>query len=142
MLLLISAFSTGYAQQRPAPAADGDVLSLKKEQHDFGKIPQGRPVTHDFEIRNTGSLPLLIEDVQATCGCTSPEWDQAPIGPGKSSRVKVGFNAAAEGRFSKTITIHYNEGRVKSLVITGEVYPSPHTSAPLNRSLSLIKQIN
>lgn len=135
-------FSTGYAQQSNSRAAGPAVLSLKEKQHDFGKIPQGRPVTHDFEILNAGSRPLLIKDVQATCGCTSPEWDPAPVAPGKSSLVKVGFNAASEGPFSKTITIHYNSGMVETLVIAGEVYPAPPTSAPLNRSLSLIKQIN
>jgi len=143
-ILVLFSVSVGYAQQQAlslTPAA-GAVLSLKESQYDFGTIPQGRPVTHDFEIVNTGSRPLLIEDVQASCGCTSPQWDPAPIPAGKSGQVKVGFNAAAEGPFSKTITIHYNEGQVKTLMIAGEVYPSPPTSAPLNRSLSLIKQIN
>lgn len=142
LLFLIVAFSAGYAQQPDSKATNTAILSLKEDRYDFGKIPQGRPVTHDFEVMNTGRTPLLIADVQATCGCTTPEWDRAPIAPGKSSRVKVGFNAAAEGQFSKTITIHYNEGMVKTLVIAGEVYPSPPTSAPLNRTLSLIKQIN
>ncbi len=142
LLFLMVAFSAGYTQQPDSKATNTAILSLKEDRYDFGKIPQGRPVTHDFEVLNTGRTPLLIADVQATCGCTTPEWDRAPIAPGKSSRVKVGFNAAAEGLFSKTITIHYNEGMVKTLVIAGEVYPSPPTSAPLNRTLSLIKQIN
>ena len=30
-----------------------ESLSLKETEFDFGKIPQGKPVTHDFEFKNT-----------------------------------------------------------------------------------------
>ena len=49
-----------------------DVLQLKETGYSFGKIPQGRPVIHVFEIVNTGKEPLLLENVQASCGCTNP----------------------------------------------------------------------
>jgi hypothetical protein len=82
----------------------------------------------------------LIENVEASCGCTTPEWSEEPVQPGANSQIKVGFNASTEGQFKKTITIHYNDGKVKTLTISGEVYPAPTTSAPLNPSLSLLKQ--
>ena len=31
-----------------------DILQLKESGYSFGKIPQGRPVIHVFEIVNTG----------------------------------------------------------------------------------------
>ena len=55
----------------PRPA---DVLQLKETGHNFGKIPQGRPAVYVFEIVNTGSIPLKLDNVQASCGCTTPEW--------------------------------------------------------------------
>lgn len=136
LVLLVSAVALASAQK--ALKAD-EALHLKETTFNFGKIPQGKPVTHDFEITNKSKAPLVIETVEATCGCTTPEWSEAPIAPGADSRIKVGFNASSEGHFKKAITIVYNNGQVKTLNITGEVYPSPTTSAPLNPSLSLLK---
>jgi len=139
LLLITSAFFTTAAAQGVSKT-NADPLQLKETEFNFGKIPQGKPVTHYFEISNAGKTPLLIETVEATCGCTTPEWSQAPIAPGAGSKIKVGFNASSEGHFRKNITVFYNDGKVKTLVISGEVYPSPTTSAPLNPSLSLLKQ--
>lgn len=116
-----------------------DPVGVKESGYDFGKIPQGRPVTHNFEITNKGKTPLLIENVEASCGCTTPEWSQEPIAPGATSIIKVGFNASNEGKFQKSITIYYGD-KVKGLTISGEVYPMPTTSAPPNASLSTLKQ--
>lgn len=119
-----------------------EILVLKEPTFDFGKIPQGRPVTHDFEIINTGKEPLIIEDVRASCGCTTPEWSREAMSPGATSKIKVGYNSAAEGPFSKTVTINYNGTQIKTIIISGSVYKAPATSAPLNPSLSLLKQSN
>lgn len=124
----------------PAPAAKpAEVLQVKETSYDFGKIQQGRPVTHNFEVINTGKEPLMLENVQASCGCTTPEWSKEPIQPGASSTIKVGYNAAAEGDFSKSITISYNDNQHKVLIISGHVYKGPATSAPANASLSILK---
>lgn len=128
---------TGYSQtQVKSPV---EALGVKETSFDFGQIPQGRPVTHNFEVVNKSSKPLIIENVEASCGCTTPEWSQAPIAAGASSVIKVGFNASNEGRFQKTITIYYGD-KVKGLTISGEVYAMPTTSAPPNASLSNLKQ--
>jgi hypothetical protein len=123
----------------PKPA---DVLQLKEAAHNFGKIPQGRPANYTFEIVNTGSTPLLLDNVHASCGCTTPEWSRAAILPGATAQIKVGYNAYAEGTFSKTVTIVYNTNQSKVLTITGEVYKAPQTSAPENASVQLLKQVN
>jgi hypothetical protein len=139
LLFLLISFAgiTAYAQK--AAKTPSEIIKLTELTFDFGKIPQGRPVTHDFEVVNKSKSPVIIENVQASCGCTSPEWSQQPIPPGGSSVVKVGFNASSEGKFAKSITINYNGDQVKTVTITGEVYPVPATSAPLNPSLSLLK---
>ena len=116
-----------------------EVIELKETAYDFGKIQQGRPVTHNFELVNTGKEPLILENVQASCGCTTPEWSKDAIQAGASTIIKVGYNAASEGQFNKTITITYNNHQYKTLTISGTVYKGPTTSAPLNTSISLLK---
>ena len=109
---------------------------------DFGKIPQGRPANYTFEITNTGKEALKIDNVVASCGCTTPEWSKEPVAPGQTATIKVGYNAYAEGYFEKTITVQYNQNLSKVLTIKGTVYKSPPSPAPENASVKLLKQIN
>ena len=138
-LLFVVGFTANAQTNVVTPVVKPEILSLKETQHDFGKIQQGRPVTHNFEIVNISSAPVLLENVQASCGCTTPEWSKEAIQPGATTTIKVGYNAAAEGDFNKTITIHYNSVQVKTMNISGSVYKAPTTSAPANASLSILK---
>jgi hypothetical protein len=117
-----------------------ETLSLKEDVYDFGKIPQGKPVTHIFEVTNTGKEELKIANVQASCGCTTPEWDKdKAIAPGGNSKITVGYNAAAEGAFSKLVTITYGENLSKQITIKGEVWKTPASSAPVNAGINDLK---
>lgn len=117
-----------------------EVLSLKETVFDFGKIPQGKPVYHVFEIVNKGDKPLKLDNVAASCGCTTPEWSREEIAPGASAIIKVGYNAAAEGPFDKPVTITYNSNQTKVINIKGEVWKAPAGAAPTNTSLSFLKR--
>lgn len=123
-------------------AALPEPLQLFEISHDFGKIPQGKPVYHYFEISNTGLVPVKIDNIHATCGCTTPEWSREPIKPGETTKIKVGYNAAAEGPFEKYITITYNQNISKQLKITGTVWKAPEGAAPANASVQILKQKN
>jgi hypothetical protein len=117
-----------------------DALVIKLDLHDFGTIPQGKPVYYYFEIANNGSVPLKLENVQASCGCTTPEWNNQPIAAGGSDKIKVGYNAAVEGPFEKFITITYNGSQTKQIRIKGTVWKAPAGSAPTNASVQFLKQ--
>ncbi len=117
-----------------------ETLVLKETEFNFGKIAQGKPVTHVFEIINKGKDSLKIINVQASCGCTTPEWDRdKAIAPGASAKITVGYNAASEGTFTKPVTITYNGTETKQLFIKGEVWKTPALSAPENKSLGDLK---
>lgn len=136
------AFCSAQVVSPSANETKPDVIRLKEDGHNFGKIPQGRPTTYNFEITNTGTEALRLENVQASCGCTTPEWSKEPIAAGASATIKVGYNAYAEGNFKKTVTIFYNGNKTKVLTISGEVFKSPTSSAPENSSIQLLKQTN
>lgn len=122
------------------PVPPADALKVNEETHDFGKIPQGKPVTYDFVVTNTGTTPLKIANVQASCGCTTPNWNRdSEIAPGASEKINVGYNAHAEGPFNKLVTITYNGDQSKIIYIKGEVYKAPESSAPENAAASEIK---
>lgn len=138
MIVALATQAQTNAAVKPVP----EVLQLKETGYDFGKIPQSRPVTHVFEMVNTGTTPLRLDNVQASCGCTTPEWSREPIKPGGTATIKVGYNAAAEGYFNKSITLQYNTDQTKTILISGTVYKAPTTSAPANASITLLKYHN
>ncbi len=153
LYLLLIAFQGVFAQQTKTQKVDvssvepmqqmskDTTLKTTEESYDFGKIPQGKPVHHDFEIVNTGKKPIKLVTVQASCGCTTPEWEKdKEIAPGGKSIVKVGYNAANEGAFTKFITITYNENQTKQIAIKGEVWKTPSSSAPINNATNDLKE--
>lgn len=106
--------------------AQQPVITFVKTQHDFGKINEadGR-VTTIFEFKNEGMQPLVLSNVRASCGCTTPKWPREPIEPGQVGQITVTYNPNGRpGRFQKTITVTSNatEATIR-LYIKGEVIP-------------------
>ena len=103
--------------------AQSDVpVEFKATKHSFGKIPQGKPVTTEFTFTNTSAKPVVIETATAQCGCTKPEYPETPVLKGKTASIKVTFNAANPGNFTKTVTVKF-AGVAEPLILTidGEV---------------------
>jgi len=103
------------------------VISFDTKEHDFGtftKSQTGEGVTYEYLYTNTGDSPLVLNRVVPSCGCTTPEWTREPIAAGKKGSIKVTYNAASTGPFSKTITVYSNskDGFV-TLKIKGTVNP-------------------
>jgi len=137
LTVLLSSFFLADAQ---VITAVEDPLQLKEAAHDFAKIPQGKPVYYNFDITNTGKTELKLDNVQASCGCTTPEWSHDPIAPGATAKIKVGYNAAGEGYFEKTITVTYNTNQTKVITIKGTVWKAPEGPAPANASVDFLKK--
>jgi Protein of unknown function (DUF1573) len=77
--------------------------------YNFGEVPEGPEVYHDFEFTNTGTVPLVIEDCNPSCSCTEPKWPKEPILPGKTGVINVGFKTKGHpGAFEKQIRIKSN----------------------------------
>lgn len=139
IFLFFFSLITFAAAKAQTEASAVEVLALKETEFDFGKIPQGKPVYHSFEIINKGDKALKLDNVAATCGCTTPEWSKEEINSGASSLIKVGFNAGVEGPFEKFITITYNNNQTKVLKIKGTVWKAPAGAAPANASVQFLK---
>ena len=120
--------------------APADAIHFQESLYDFGKIPQGRPVHHVFTIENHAADTLKVENVQTSCGCTTPEYSKEPVLKGGKVDIKVGYNAASEGQFEKSITVTYNGGQVKQLLIRGFVWKTPDHSVPANQGLKIFNK--
>ena len=101
-------------------------FKFEKETHDFGKIPQGKPVSVEFKFTNTGNEPLIITNIESVCGCTVPKYTNTPVLKGQTGTISVTYNAAALAPFSKGLTIRSNaKTPIKVIYIKGEVVASP-----------------
>lgn len=107
------------------------VFNFETESRDFGEITEGTKATHIFKFTNTGNAPIVLTNVRASCGCTTPEWPKEPVMPGATAEIKAIYNSKGRpGRFTKAITITSNATTpVKTLKISGTVTSDPSAQA-------------
>jgi len=96
--------------------------------YDFGQIESNKPAKHDFTFFNSGTAPLLLKEVKASCGCTVPVWTRQPVMAGKSGVISVTFDPKDEvGKvFNKSITVTTNikdgdHDKIVTIFIKGKV---------------------
>ena len=113
-----------WAQQKGAAFQFEDAQAT----YDFGKVKEGTNVEHEYVFKNVGDQPLQIMRVDASCGCTTPEWPKHPILPGKTGKIKVTFTSSGNvGRTIKEISIQSNavlpneHQQRYTLILKGEV---------------------
>jgi len=132
-------------------AAQNDKISFNETEHDFGTIGEkDGNVTTNFVMTNNGSEPVVISNVQASCGCTTPVWTKEPIEPGKTGKISVTYSPL--GRvfpFTKTITVFLaNQTTPMTLKITGTVVQgaakpaTPEEMYPIAMGNFLLKTID
>ena len=101
-------------------------IQFTESTYDFGTVAEevGK-VSHVFEFTNTGDADLVLTNVQASCGCTTPQWVREPVAPKQKGTITVTYSAAGRpGPFTKTITVYSNDSINQAvLIIKGEVIP-------------------
>ncbi|MFD0793132.1 DUF1573 domain-containing protein [Mucilaginibacter litoreus] len=129
-LILLFAVVLGFAFNASAQDDQKPEFKFNEEKHDFGKIPQGTPVTTVFEFTNVGVQPLILTEVKPTCGCTIADYTKTPVLKGAKGTIKITYNAAVASAFNKTIVVTSNaKTPTKYLNIVGEVVAKPAVSS-------------
>ncbi|MDR3060917.1 MAG: DUF1573 domain-containing protein, partial [Dysgonamonadaceae bacterium] len=124
-LILCAVFATGIVFSQGKPVAKFD-----KTTHDFGQVSESDgDVSCKFFLTNDGDVPLVITNVTASCGCTTPEWTKEPIAPKGKGSVTVTYGAKGRpGPISKTVSVYMNQGDAPVVLsIKGNVNPKPLT---------------
>jgi hypothetical protein len=115
-LCLLTLTSMGIFAQENVVASP-DSIKFEKTTHDYGTIDKGSDGTCEFKFTNKGKSGLILNNVQASCGCTVPEWPKEPIASGKTGVIKVKYNTNTVSAFSKTVTVKSN-AKNSSVVLT------------------------
>ncbi|WP_026978032.1 DUF1573 domain-containing protein [Flavobacterium tegetincola] len=118
-------------------------FSAKDNTIDYGTVSKDSDSgMRTFEFKNTGNAPLIITNVQSTCGCTVPSFPKEPIAAGKTGKIDVKYNMAP-GPIRKTITVESNaanfDGGKIPLKIKGDVVVKQEVS-PLQKSKSMMEK--
>jgi len=115
--------------------ASAQTITFDKTTYEYGQIKPNSDGTRFFTVTNTGDKPLIISNVKASCGCTTPEFSTTPIAPGKSAKIKVGYATANVAPFQKMIEVFSNDPvNSRSVIyIKGEVTPNAPDPKPLTR---------
>ncbi len=117
------------AQTKVKPVkAEKAPITFKTLEINKPDIVYGADETFTFDFKNTGKTPIIISNVQTSCGCTTANKPTEPVAPGKSSSIAVKYDTKRVGEFVKTITVTTNVGDPVVLTIKGKV--APNTAAP------------
>jgi hypothetical protein len=111
-----------YAQNR----TNGPAVSFNRAEHNFGTIREEiGTIATQFEFTNTGTTPILIQRVSASCGCTTPTYPREPILPGQTGKISVEYHTTGRpGSFNRPVTVFTNvPDTVFTLHIRGNVTP-------------------
>ncbi|MDE7388228.1 MAG: DUF1573 domain-containing protein [Muribaculaceae bacterium] len=127
-MALISLWPLGADAKRRSAESGLPAIEFRSTRHDFGNVKEADGMLEQsFVFVNTGTAPLTIVTVSASCGCTKPEFSPRPVAPGDSSSITIRFNPEGfAGEFEKRATVRTNvkgsAGRA-TLVISGTIIP-------------------
>lgn len=92
-------------------------LKFETTIHDYGKIPDNKPVSFVFNFKNVSNKVINIPNVQASCGCTNVQADKQ-VQPGAESKITTTFNPQGRnGREVKTITVYLDDPECPQLAL-------------------------
>ena len=104
---LVFGVSAQEVEKKEVPA-NGAKIRFEQMEHQYGTIQKGGNGDCQFTFWNDGNEPLILQNVKASCGCTTPKYTQKPVMPGESGVIDVHYNTNNVGGFSKTVTVTSN----------------------------------
>ena len=113
------------------PKVDGAGMVFVTETIDYGTVAYNSDGRREFVFTNNGNKPLIITNVQSTCGCTVPTYPKEPIAPGAKVVIGVKYDTSrACQAFTKTVTLTTNAVEPsRTLTIKGNVLAADATKS-------------
>ena len=126
LILMLFAVSCRSGHTKQSDENAPSEISFESKEYDFGTIPYSSDGRCYFKFTNTSDVPLIVNVVRTTCGCTRPEWPEKPVQPGETGEIGITYNTRITGAFRKTITVYSNAADSPTrLMIKGTVSAEP-----------------
>ena len=115
-------FSSFLVQKKMKKRIDSSVIEnmteIKFERTvlDFKSVESGEVVQGSFVFTNEGKYPLVIYEVNTSCGCTVADYPRGEIAPGEKGMISVKYDSegSAGMRISKEVTVNANTTPAKT----------------------------
>lgn len=108
---VVAAACQSSASESKVQAKPGELTSIQwvDTLREMGQVTEGQVVDISYRFKNAGNKPLVIEQVNVSCGCTVAEKPEKPIAPGAEGIIKASFNSAGKpGPNQKSIYVIAN----------------------------------
>ena len=83
-------------------------VAIDKTSISLGRFNWQKEQKATFTLKNTGNKPLVVQDINTSCGCTSVSYSKEPVQPGGELKLEVTYTAEHPEHFNKTITVYCN----------------------------------
>ena len=94
-------------------------IAVKETKHDFGTIVEGELAKYNYEIQNVGNADLVINRVNASCGCTAVKPEKSLLKPNEKTTIKIEFNSSNRlGQQDKYVYVFSNDPKTPELKLS------------------------
>ena len=110
----------------PGAASKGPKAVFPEARFDFGEVPSGVVVEHDFAVSNQGTAPMSIQRVSMTTPLLATQMPQQ-VAPGAEGRIHFKLDTAnLGGRFEGTILVFLTDPALPQVNLTfaGHIIPA------------------
>ncbi len=122
IMFMASSLSLFSQEQENTEEVEKPKIEFDKTVHDYGAVDYNGDGNCVFVFKNKGDVPLVLKNVRASCGCTSPKWPKEPVAPGKEGEIQVKYNTRIVGNFTKAVVVYSNAANSPvRLTIKGKV---------------------
>ena len=96
--------------------------TLEADTIDLGQTMFRDSVPAVFKFVNTGRIPLFINKVDASCGCTTVDYPKIAVKPKKPFEITVTYDAMQLGHYCKWVDVYLDDNpEPLRLTIMGEI---------------------
>ena len=124
LLIVFNLVFAGISHGQESIGLRGPRISFDNSVFDFGSVPQGQKVEHDFSFTNNGDTALTIHNIVPGCGCTASSTENSSVPPGEKGSIHVVFDTTGfSGKKLKTVRVYTNDvdSPTSILSVTGNV---------------------
>ena len=116
--LCCTACNTHTTEDKQTPTDTITSIEFESKTYSFGQVVKGETVEHSYIFTNTGNIDLIIEEVDPSCGCTTPEWTKEPVKPGEKGKIKVRFDTQHQslGNKTKQVAVYSNTSPTRNIL--------------------------
>ena len=122
-----------FSSLRAQSKSDSAYIKFKDTKYNFHWVKQGKVVKIEYFFENTGKDPLIISNIEVTCGCTIADFPHYPIRHGESGMILLTFNTKEKyDKQDRTVEVISNASnspaqlRFKGVVFGGEPEKKDH----------------